>query len=325
MRVNGNIKGKMVAYFKQKLGVRQHNTGWLRQGLCPSCGKEKKFGINISFDRTNCFSCGFHQRPLALIIELENLTTYNEAYTFLDAFETAEYLETPKEFIKEDRGDLPEGYRLISIGDSEMGKRARTYMKNRGFDIDELTLKGVGYCVSGKYFGRIIIPFYEAGKVIYFNARQFFEISNDKFKNPSIAEFGIGKSLLMYNADCLHIYRRVYMMESAMNCLTFGENAFAIGGKIISKYQLSKVLRSPCKEVVIVLDPDAMLQALQTALEIVDHKKVKVIEMPEKKDVNDIGRKATLSLIKSTPWESYSKLYSRYLACERPIIDSHES
>lgn len=325
MRVNNHIKGSMVSYFKQKLRVVQHNTGWLRQGLCPACGKDKKFGINISFDRTNCFSCGHHPKPIALIMELENLTAYNEVYKFLEAFDSAEYLETPKEFIKEDQGELPEGYRILSIGDSEMGRRARAYMKNRGFDIDELTLKGVGYCVSGKYFGRIIIPFYEAGKMVYFNARQFFEVSDDKFKNPSIAEFGIGKSLLIYNADCLHIYKRTCMMESAMNCLTYGENAFGIGGKIISQYQLSKVLRSPCKEVVVVLDSDAMLQSLQTGLTLSQHKRVKVVEMPEKADVNDIGKKETLKIIKSTPWQGYKDLFKRYMEVERPIIDSHES
>lgn len=318
MRLAEDLIGKLISYYKQKLHVKPHNTGWYRQGTCPHCGKDRKFGVNVSQDRTNCFSCGVHTKPLQLLIELEGLETYNEAFKFLGSFESAAYLETPTEFLKEKIGNLPEGYRLISLGESEMSKRARRYLEGRGFDTDDLMFKGVGYCMEGPYFGRIIIPFYEAGKLIYFNARQFMNISDDKFKNPSMEEFGIGKSLLMYNSDCLHLYRRVYLMESAMNCLTWGDDAFGIGGKIASNYQKTKILSSRAKEVVIVLDSDAYWEALQLGLEICFHKKVKVVKMPKKQDVNDLGRKTTRSIIMNTPWQSYKDLYKIYLSTERP-------
>jgi DNA primase len=319
MRLESDMVGKLVSYFVQKLHVKAHSTGWYRQGTCPSCGKEKKFGVNVSQDRTNCFSCGVHTKPLNLLIELEGLETYNEAFKFLAAFESAAYLETPTEFLKEKVGNLPEGYKLITLGTSQLAERARRYMVNRGFDLDELMYKGVGYCTSGKYFGRIIVPFYEAGRMIYFNARQFMNISEDKFKNPSMEEFGVGKSLLMFNSDCLHIYRRVYLMESAMNCLTWGDDAFGIGGKIASKYQKTKILNSRAKEVVIILDSDAYWEALQLGLELSYHKKVKVVKMPHKKDVNDLGKSATRKLILNTPWQSYKDLYRIYLQTERPV------
>lgn len=319
MRLNSDINGRLISYFIQKLGVKPHGTGWYRQGLCPSCGKDKKFGMNIQQDRTNCFSCGYHPKPLKLVIELEGLTTYTEAFNFLSAFESAAYLETPTKFLEEKVGKLPDGYKLITLGESRIGRMARRYMEGRGFDLDELELKGVGYCVEGKYYGRIIIPFYEAGKMIYFNARQFMEISDDKFKNPGMDEFGIGKSLLMYNSDCLHLYRRTHLMESAMNCLTWGDDAFGIGGKIASNYQVTKVLSSPCKEVIILLDPDAYWEALALGLRISHHRKVKVVKLPNKKDVNDLGRKKTLKFVNDTPWMTYKEIYKVYLSVPRPV------
>jgi DNA primase len=318
MRLAEELVGKLISYYKQKLHVRPHNTGWYRQGTCPHCGKDKKFGVNVSQDRTNCFSCGVHIKPLPLLMQLEGLETYNEAFKFISAFESAEYLETPTEFLKEKVGKLPEGYKLISLGQSNMGDRARRYMENRGFNVDKLMFKGVGYCTSGPYFGRIIVPFYEAGRLVYFNARQFMEISDDKFKNPSLEEFGIGKSLLMYNCDCLHLYNRVYLMESAMNCLTWGDDAFGIGGKIASNYQKTKILMSRAKEVVVVLDSDAYWEALQLGLELAHHKRVKIVKMPKKKDVNDLGRRSTREIIMSTPWQSYKELYKIYLSTNRP-------
>jgi len=319
MKLNREVLGKLTNYYLQKLGGHRHTTGWLRHGVCPACGKDKKFGIDLAGDRTNCFSCGYHPKPLYLVMELEGLSSYNQVYNFLNAFEGADYLETPTKFLQEKVGELPVDYRLISFGDSHMGRTAQAYMKNRGFNLDKLMMKGVGYCVGGKYKGRIIIPFYEAGKLIYFNARQFMNISEDKFMNPTMDEFGIGKSLLMYNADCLHIYSRVRMMESAMNCLTWGDDAFGIGGKIASNYQITKVLASPVKEVSIILDDDAKWEAYQLSLRLSNHKRVKVVEMPKKKDVNDLGRKETLYIEKHTPWLTYRELYSKYLGIERPI------
>jgi hypothetical protein len=77
--------------------------------------------------------------------------------------------------------------------------------------------------------------------------------------------------------------------------------------------QKTKYLRSPCKEVIIVLDPDAMHDALWAGLQLVDYKRVKVINMPVDFDVNDLGKKRTLRIIKKFPYQDYSDLYKRYL------------
>lgn len=318
------VVNKLSNYFMQKLNVVPHRTGWLRQGLCPSCGKEKKYGINVWMNRSNCFSCGYHPTPLNLLMKLEDLNTLNEAYSFLNVFEGAEYLETKMPVIEQKEVVLPESFTLLSLGNDRYGKIARNYMRERGYDIDTLTMKGVGYCTTGDYAFRIIIPFYERGKLVYFNARQFIMIST-KHKNPSMDEFGIGKAQIIYNVDALHLYSRVFILESATNCLTLGDTAIGTGGKIMSEYQRSKILRSPCKKVIIILDPDAHWEAYQTALQLVGHKQVKVVELPDvykgKKnpDVNDIGRKKTMELVKKTEYMKYGQLYQRFIKQNKPI------
>lgn len=328
--INFKVAGKLSAYFKQKLGVRQHKTGWLRQGVCPSCGKQKKYGVNISINRTNCFSCGYNKKPLDLLMILEGIQTFTEAYNFLDAFEGADYLETPIEFLKETAGDFPESYKLIILGKSTMGDIARRYLKNRGYDVTKLAMNGVGYCTRGRYEGRIIIPYYEAGKLIYINARQFIDLGGPKHKNPEIEEYGIGKSMVIYNVDCLNIYRSCYLLESATNALTLGERAFSIGGKMISNYQLTKVLKSPCKTIIIILDPDARWEAINLAIQIIQHKGVRLVMLPmilkpgtdKYMDVNDWGKKSKRKLmgfIRETGYITQSELFQMLYSEERPL------
>jgi len=87
-----------------------------------------------------------------------------------------------------------------------------------------------------------------------------------------------------------------------------GSQAIAIGGKYASTYQRSDILRSPVKRVVILLDEDAYPEALDLGLKLCYHKKVKVVRMPKDKDVNDLGKKETIKLIKATPYMNHSQL-----------------
>jgi two-component system sensor histidine kinase KdpD len=55
------------------------------------------------------------------------------------------------------------------------------------------------------------------------------------------------------------------------------------------------------------LDPDAKEYAINLALKLVAYKKVKVVFLPDGKDVNDLGRSQTLKLVYATRYQSYQK------------------
>ena len=63
----------------------------------------------------------------------------------------------------------------------------------------------------------------------------------------------------------------------------------------------------------IILDKDAYIDALKMGLKMAHHKRVKVIKMPTNEDVNNIGKKKTLKIIKATPWQSYRDIYKTYM------------
>lgn len=304
--LNKDMKNRLFNYISKALGMRPYTRGWYK-GNCPSCGRQDKFGVNLGRNRSNCFVCGYHPSPINLVMELEGFKEFREVRAFLGAYKGAEYLEPLVERIETIDLRLPEGYTNILFGKSVLAKNARKYVRKRGFDTEEVSYRGWGYCKKGLYMGYIIIPFYMGGKLVYFNARRYLG-SGPKYNNPKIDEFGIGKSLIIYNLDALSMYEEIFLVEGVINADTLGEQAIASGGKKISHYQVSSMLKSPAEKFSILLDPDAFEDSIKIGLQMSYHKQVRLITWEGEEDVNDIGRKETIKRVNKIPWQSYNDI-----------------
>lgn len=306
MGLNKQSRSKLYTYAVKKLGLQEYRRGWLK-GVCPSCSRHDKYGFNISMNRTNCFVCGYHPSPINVVMDIEGFAEYREAWSYLKAYEGREYLEPIVKRIERIDAILPDGFKSLGLGKSRIGRTARGYIEGRGFDVEEMIYKGWGYGVRGDYFGYIIIPFYVGGKLKYYNARRFMG-SGPKYMNPKIEDFGLGKSLIMYNMDALALYTMVYIMEGAINAETLGDKGIATGGKKISHYQISMIIKSDVDKVVMLFDSDAIDDALKVGLEMAYHKQIKVVILPKDEDVNDIGKRETLKLVNQSDWLNYNEL-----------------
>lgn len=306
MIFNAAFQKKLFTYFTQKLGVREYRNGWLK-GDCPDCGRPDKFGINLVKNKTNCFVCGYDPKPLDLVGILEGVKSYNEAKGIVNLYKEGDYIIPILKKLEVIRINLPDEYINISLGTNLPAKLARKYIKSRGFKISDVAMKGWGYCPSGEYAGYIIMPFYMGGKLVYYNARKYFG-AGPKYKNPKVDSTGIGKSLVIYNSIALGIYKEVFLLEGLINAETLGSQGISTGGKDISRYQLSAIIKSPIESICLLLDPDAILKSIEWALELSYHKKVKVVYWEGSKDVNDMGRQASMELINNTPYMGYNDL-----------------
>lgn len=305
MKYNKTIRGKLFKYFKQRLNLKASTKGWWRSN-CPYCAGNFCFGINIQKNRAKCFKCEEDKDLVSTLMAMENLSTLNEARAFInvqqdyDGYEDAVVSRFEKKPV-----ELPESFRLIINKHGMIGKAAQNYViKKRGFDLTKLAMKGVGYCTDGKYGGYIIFPFYIKTKLVFFQGRKFMG-SGPKMQNPSNEDFGTGKTEIMYNQDALFIYDRINVVESITNALTLGDNTVAILGKSISPYQFALLLKSPCTHITLLLDDDAMDKACKLAMMLCNYKKVRLVIMPKKKDVNNLGKKETLKLMKKYNFEKY--------------------
>lgn len=309
MKITQQFKTQLYNYFVKRLGAYEYRNGWLRVPVCPYCGREQKMGVNLTTYRTNCFRCGEHPSPAQMVMDIETLDTYAELLTFLKHgdFSELSFTETKVELAEPKPVYLPEGFRLINQGDGHIAKIIRNYLKHRGFNIDELSKQGIGYCTKGDYFGYVILPFYSNGKLTYFNARLVIG-NGPRYNNPPKSVTGLGKEFLIFNEDALELYNQVYICEGVFNALTIGERAIATMGKAVSSYQINKLIKSSVKRFILLLDPDAKKQAISLALKLVNFKSVKVVYLPEGEDANSLGRKKTMKLVWRTRYQSYSDL-----------------
>ncbi len=316
------LKVKLIVYFKTKLGLKDYSKGWLK-GNCPHCGKENKFGVNVWLNKTNCFVCNAKVKPIELVAQLESKLV-DEAYFFirkLDLGDIAEYQYhdyDEYEYVDIKEIKYPKGFHYLSEGDDTISKMARGYAKKRGFDVEELSKRGWGYCDEpGKYFGYLIIPYYYSGIMVYFNARKFFG-GGPKYNNPGVEELSIGKSMLIYNIDALNIFDKIYLCEGAINAKTIGDSGIATAGKTLSAKQIDIILKSKASKIISLLDPDALENSIKLGLTITKYgKQYKLITLPEGTDVNSLGKKETLKFIKSSEYLSYKDLYQIKIQYER--------
>lgn len=309
MKITNHFKSKLYTYFVKRLGAYPYRHGWLKVPICPYCGREKKMGINLSLFRCNCFRCNAHPSPTQLIMDVEHLDTYSELLKFLDQgdFNELTFKEEKYELQESKPVYLPEGFVNISSGKSQLSKSIRSYVRNRGLKIPDLSRMGVGYVTSGPLFGYLIIPFTYHGKLIYYNARRVIG-NGPRYNNPTKDITGLGKEFIIFNKDALEMYRTIYICEGAINAMTMGPQGIATMGKAISQYQFNEMVKSPAERFIILLDPDATHYAINLGLKLVNFKKVKVIILPEGKDCNDLGKSKVMRLVYETRYQTYQDL-----------------
>ena len=150
MKITNQFKSKLKTYFIKRLGAFAYRRGWMKLPTCPYCHRELKMGVNLSMYRTNCFRCNKHPNPSQLVMDVEGFDTYHELINFLNngQFEELEFHDEKVELAEAKPLYLPDSFRLLSIGDSQIARSIRSYVKGRGLSIEELCKHGVGYATK---------------------------------------------------------------------------------------------------------------------------------------------------------------------------------
>jgi DNA primase len=151
----------------------------------------------------------------------------------------------------------PDGYRSLEDGQSSVqGKKALAYLLGRGFKKEVLYEMQFGYCATGFYSGRIIIPTFIDGRLVYWQARDYTgrKSAKDKILNPRSGLVGNGKSEVLFNYDTARQYDCVIVVESWGSCLSVGPYGTAVNGKHISQQQLRLLGRMEAKRFIVLFD-----------------------------------------------------------------------
>ena len=224
---------------------------------CPACGHHKrKFSVNLDKSVYKCWVCDYRGRNIRRVIR--SYGSYNQLQKW-DAISQRSDIEKFAELFMEtertedkSKMELPEEFTsLCSEKAPATGTYALRYLQKRGITKEDILKWKIGYCFSGEYRNRIIIPsFDEDGDCSYFIARSYTGDSY-KYKNPRASKDIVFNELYIdWNDD-------LTLVEGVFDALVAG-NAVPILGSTLRKGSelLRKIVRNDTP-IYIALDPDA--------------------------------------------------------------------
>ena len=253
---------------------------------CPKCNHHKpKLEVNLHTDENGqnpfeCWVCGFKGRTIKSLLKQLQVPA-EQAYEILKyvrkgdevGYAPTSVVELPKEF--------QSLYNASTT--SIIANKVRRYLYKRGFTDRDFLKYNIGYCTSGQYTGRIIVPSYGENNQLNFFVARTFEDAYHKYRNPECSKDIIGfENLINWSQP-------IILVEGVFDAIAVKRNAVPILGKSISKSLIKKIVSSTVEDIYIALDRDALKKALQYVEQFLNMgKKVYLVDMQDK-DPSEMG------------------------------------
>jgi DNA primase len=209
---------------------------------CPFCHFEKKPKLSVSFTKNKwkCWICLKSGTQFLYLIKKfgkqEDLKEYISFFTpnSSDCIWTILYPDSHKQEDFDPVCTIPKDYEFIYYCNSSASKRALNYLiKDRGLTEKNIYDFRIGFCESGEYRNRFIIPsFNETGSCNYFIAQLPENKCQYKWLYPKIE-----KSLIIFNELNIDWTKPIYIVEGGIDAIkisNFTMNVVPLIGKTIS-------------------------------------------------------------------------------------------
>jgi hypothetical protein len=256
---------------------------------CPFCNHRKpKLEINMSTNEhgKNPWECWVCETKGTTIRSL----LYQLKTSKSQSAEILKYL--PKGTQIEYKGlsiiKLPDEYKPLSEASqtSVIANNVKKYLYDRGLIDNDFIKYQIGYCTSGEYGGRIIIPSYSESNQLNFFIARTYDGNYFKYKNPEAS-----KDIVFFE-NLINWQTPVILCEGVFDAIAIRRNAIPLLGKNMAKALYKKLLISSCSDIYVALDADARNRALQISEQLLNQgKRVYLIEMKDK-DPSEMGFKA---------------------------------
>ena len=205
--------------------------------FCPKCDHHKrKLSVNISKNVFKCWVCEYSGINLyRLVRKYGNFAQRKKWGEFNGAVELDKFEDAVKSLFESKTGSseeiektikLPEEF--ISLTGSKLPLSsipARKYLKDRNITQSDILYWKIGYCPSGQYRNRIIIPSFNLeGKVNFFVARSY-DNEDYKYMNPKVR-----RNSVIFNHLFLDFQKDIVITEGIFDAIVAGPNAAPILG-----------------------------------------------------------------------------------------------
>ena len=250
------MQTKKLKLLRKTLGSN-YNSGKESLFFCPKCKHHKrKLSVNLDADKFKCWVCDYSGRSIRRLLqtyadyrtlsEWDELTNHTDISSFDNLFAEKEQpsqltVQLPQEFKSLVTKNLP----LCSLP-------VRKYLIDRGVTRSDIKKWKIGYCITGEYSGRVIIPsFSDQGELNYFVARSY-NGNWKKYMNPPASRDIVFNDLMVdWQSD-------IVLVEGAFDAIKAGQNAIPLlGSQLRENSHLFQKIVKYNPRVYLALDPDA--------------------------------------------------------------------
>lgn len=283
---------------------------------CPVCKHYKrKLEINTITGKYHCWVCGLSGTSLKTLFKKLGLSgeylgqIYQNTKTYRKLPQTD--IEAILQLFSDDKKEdvvpltLPKEYK--SFYDEEItlcGKHALKYLRSRNITKYDILRYNIGYCDSGQYQNRVVIPSYDiSGQLNFYSSRSIFEDAKIKYVNCTSSKDVIGFEMFVDYSQPLTF------VEGPFDAISIKNNAIPLFGKTLSNKLKSSLIGNKVKEVNIVLDNDALEDSIRICEFMIKNGiQAKLVKL-DGKDPSEIGFEKTWEMIESTPVVDFESLF----------------
>ena len=304
-------KSVIINILDEVLGVGTSLKGNEQAHHCPFCHHhKKKLQINLETQQWHCWVCDSKGRKIQTLLKRLHVDSkrikkvyeiYGDDYIVSSTTTDEEKVELrlPSEFkslLKKPKGLNP------------LYKKVVQYAKDRGITKEDIIRYNIGFCDSGIYTNRIIIPSYDVdGRLNYFIARSVFTEERFKYKNPPIS-----KNVTIFENQ-INWNKPITLTEGVFDALAVKRNAIPLLGKFIPKTLMDSIYKRGVKEIKIILDKDAQDQALYYVNYFMNNGITVTNILPTEKDAGDMGFSEVNKMLKQTKKSGFEDVISQKL------------
>ena len=289
--------------------VKGLNVSQQLQVNCPCCQEREglpspdgKFNLEINTKRKQfkCWKCDspkFSGSLGKLIHRYGSRIDYEVYKSYAGTYSSENYEEDYEPI----QVKLPDEMILFS----EMNISNQQHFEAYNYLINERKLsrkyiigRRLGFCVSGKYKNRVIIPSYDDnGSINYFVARTYDpKMKKQKYMNPNV-----DKNKIIFNEGIINWDFTVFLVEGGFDVMSLPSNTIPLLGKNISPVLFQK-LKKFKPNVVILLDPDAYSSSIEMyyilhAIYVDCEERVRLIKLPTDDDVDELRRHEGIEMV----------------------------
>ena len=281
---------------------------------CPYCKHhKKKFSVNVDKNVFKCWICDARGSNLFRIVRrfgtFRDQERWKELTGFkqnLSEFDTL-FEEEIKEVIPETILEMPFGFQsLTSPPKTKASIRALKYLQARSLDKGDILKWKIGFCDSGPFRNRIIIPSFNLrGDLNYFVARTYTD-DYKRYMNPAISRD------IVFNELYVDFEEEVTIVEGVFDALKAHNAIPILGSTIRETSKIFKKIIAHDTPVLLALDPDATRKSQAIKRLFLKYGiEVREVQYTDDRDIGDMLKSEVKELSQQAPFiHSYDNLVS---------------